>query len=59
MLNYQQHFHGLVVQLEVQGWTVYTTESEFQALKTTIERDGCGYSLRKRDGCICETYKVK
>jgi AMMECR1 domain-containing protein len=64
MLNYQQHFHGLVVQLEVQGWTVYTTESEFNTLKTAIEAGNDDprfpkYSLRKVNGCICETYIIK
>lgn len=59
MLSYRQHFEGLITQLEVWGWVVYTTESEFQALKSAIEEDGSGYSLKKRDGCICETYIVK
>ena len=63
-MSYKEHFYGLLVALEVQGWTTYTTESEFNALKSAIEADNLPsrpqYSVRKcRDNCVCETYIVK
>lgn len=64
MFDYKREFNFKIAQLEVDGWAVYTTESEFQALKTAIEKDNNEhanhwYSLRKRNGCICETYIIK
>lgn len=61
--TYAQHFEGLVAQLEVNGRCVYTTDSEFDALKTAIESENRAgrpfYSLRKIDDVLCETCVVK
>lgn len=65
MLNrtYAMLFEGLIAQLEVNGRCVYTTNREFNALKTVIESENVTgrpfYSLRKIDDVLCETYVVK
>lgn len=65
MLNhtYETLFEGLIAQLEVNGWCVYTTNREFNALKTAIESENVTgrpfYSLRKIDDILCETYVIK
>lgn len=52
-----------IVELEATGKTMYLTNGEFEELKERIEEDNESnrpfYSIRKIDGCFCETYIVK
>lgn len=52
-----------IIQLEVIGRCVYTTEHEFNVLKAAIESGNEAgrpfYSLRKVNNVLCETYIVK
>lgn len=61
--DHERHMLSKIVELEVTGKTMYLTNGEFEELKERIEEDNESnrpfYSIRKIDGCFCETYIVK
>lgn len=55
----EQYMFSKIVELEITGKTMYLTNGEFEELKKRIEEDSPFYSIRKIDGCFCETCIVK
>lgn len=55
----EQYMFSKIVELEITGKTMCLTNGEFEELKKRIEGDSPFYSIRKIDGCFCETCIVK
>ncbi len=55
----EQYMFSKIVELEITGKTMYLTNGEFEELKKRIEEDSPFHSIRKIDGCFCETCIVK